>query len=174
MKVNFFIMVVLIIQINFIYASCSDGQVDINEASSSELEEIYGIGPVKAKSIIDSRPFEQIDDLSKVTGIGDKTLEGIKSQDLVCVNDEQTIEKKNKKIENTDYELVDLETETKITIVKQMDVIRLSGGTKDIKKEKSGENSNNYPYYGLYAFAVLLGFLFFMRRKKYTTEFDDG
>jgi competence protein ComEA len=46
------------------------------------LESLNGIGPVKAKAIIDYRSkngaFKTVDDLKKVSGIGDKTLEKLK------------------------------------------------------------------------------------------------
>jgi len=55
------------------------GLIDINRASQKELETIPGIGPVKARSIIDYRQqngdFQDIADLILVTGIGEKTLE---------------------------------------------------------------------------------------------------
>lgn len=55
------------------------GLIDINRASQKELETIPGIGPVKAKSIVDYRQqngyFQDVADLILVTGIGEKTLE---------------------------------------------------------------------------------------------------
>ncbi len=59
-----------------------DGKVNLNQAVSSELETIPGIGPSKAKAIIAYREengnFNKIEDLTNVPGIGDKTLESIK------------------------------------------------------------------------------------------------
>ncbi|MCL5010906.1 MAG: lamin tail domain-containing protein [Patescibacteria group bacterium] len=60
--------------------------VDINAASLTGLETLTGIGPVKAQAIINARPFSSVDDLLKVKGIGEKTLEKIKQQGLACVN----------------------------------------------------------------------------------------
>ena len=56
--------------------------VNINRASSEDLESIPGIGKVIARRIIDYRnqfgSFEDLEDLKKVKGIGDKKIEAIK------------------------------------------------------------------------------------------------
>lgn len=44
--------------------------VDLNHASLLELESLPGIGPVLARRIADARPFERVDDLRRVAGIG--------------------------------------------------------------------------------------------------------
>ena len=54
--------------------------VNINTASKENLEAITGIGPVLSQRIIESRPFYSVDDLLKVSGIGQATLEKIKFQ----------------------------------------------------------------------------------------------
>lgn len=68
------------------------GRININTATSEELDKITGIGPVTAQKIIDARPFLSIDDLIKVSGIGEKTLQKIKDQGLACVNCETNVE----------------------------------------------------------------------------------
>lgn len=66
----------------FVYIGAAFAAVNVNTASQAELEALNGIGPAKAKAILDYRqkngPFKSVDDLKKVTGIGDKTLESIR------------------------------------------------------------------------------------------------
>ena len=55
--------------------------VDVNEASFEKLQTIPGVGRVMAGRIIEARktkPFESVDDLRRVPGIGPKTLEKIR------------------------------------------------------------------------------------------------
>ncbi|NNU83048.1 ComEA family DNA-binding protein [Geobacillus sp. BMUD] len=72
--------------------SPSDGsrdgpQVAINTATEEELMQLPGIGPAKAKAIVAYReehgPFQQVEDLLNVAGIGEKTLEKLKPYLLV-------------------------------------------------------------------------------------------
>lgn len=61
----------------------SNGKININTASSSQLQEITGVGPATAEKIIAYRqksPFKSIEDLKNVNGIGDKTFEKMKDQ----------------------------------------------------------------------------------------------
>lgn len=61
--------------------------IDINQASSAELEELAGIGEVLASSIIEERPFDTLDELTRVSGIGEGKLTGLKEQGLACVGE---------------------------------------------------------------------------------------
>ena len=67
----------------FILAS---DKVEINTASLQQLDEITGIGPTMAQRIINDRPFSSVDDLLRVSGIGEKTLKKIKDQGLAYVD----------------------------------------------------------------------------------------
>ena len=71
-----------------ISALCEEGQININTASAEELDELYGIGPVKAEAIINARPFDSVNDLINVFGIGQVTLDRIIGQGLACVEEE--------------------------------------------------------------------------------------
>lgn len=59
-----------------------DSQVDINSASAAELQKVPGIGPALAQRIIQFReehgPYERIDDLLNVRGIGVRSLERLR------------------------------------------------------------------------------------------------
>ncbi|MFC2054121.1 helix-hairpin-helix domain-containing protein [Chloroflexota bacterium] len=67
----------------------SNTLININTASQADLENLPGIGPVKAKTIIAYREingiFGLIEDIQKVPGIGPKTFENLKS--LITIDD---------------------------------------------------------------------------------------
>jgi competence protein ComEA len=57
-------------------------QVDVNQAEWPELIQLPGIGPTLAQRLVDDREqngaFHDIEDLSRVGGIGPRTLERIR------------------------------------------------------------------------------------------------
>ncbi len=59
--------------------------ININEASESEIRQIVHIGPDRAQSLIDQRPFESIDQLMKIEGIGPTRIKDIKVQGIACI-----------------------------------------------------------------------------------------
>ncbi|HOX41546.1 MAG TPA: helix-hairpin-helix domain-containing protein [bacterium] len=62
-------------------------KIDLNTAGVSELDGLPGIGKTYAQRIIDYRnqngPFQSIDQIKKVKGIGEKTFEKLKDQIMI-------------------------------------------------------------------------------------------
>lgn len=52
-----------------------DPRVSINTASPGELQSLPGVGPAIAARIVEARPFDRLEDLLRVRGIGPATLE---------------------------------------------------------------------------------------------------
>lgn len=63
------------------------GKVNINTATADQLQTLKGVGPAMAQRIIDDRtangPFKTIEDLKRVSGIGDKKFASL--SDAICV-----------------------------------------------------------------------------------------
>ena len=78
------LLVVLFACFAFAGLSFAAETVDLNTATQAQLETVKGIGPAKAKAIIDYRtkngPFKSVDDLDKVSGFGKKSVDKIRSQ----------------------------------------------------------------------------------------------
>lgn len=172
MKKLIFILV-LIMFLSVTSALCEENQININSASLQELDEIYGIGPVKAQAIIDSRPFESVNDLINVYGIGEITLEKIIEQGLACVDNEEEVEEETT-IEESSEEIVEINEqiiknkinppENKVPITPE--IIDLT--PKDIKTEENIEklDKTNYIKYGFIGFCVLIGILLVLKNKR--------
>ena len=77
MKKLFFLIVTLFALTGTVYAA-----VNINTANQAELETLQGIGPAKAKAIVDYRKkngsFKSPGDLEKVNGIGPATMKQLR------------------------------------------------------------------------------------------------
>ncbi|MBU2634848.1 lamin tail domain-containing protein [Patescibacteria group bacterium] len=76
------------------FAAQGASLIDINTAPLEELEKIIGVGPALAQKIIEARPFDSLDDLIKVKGIGEITLQKIKDQGLAWVGPQEELEPK--------------------------------------------------------------------------------
>ena len=85
----------VLLLVGFVSAECGSWQIDINSASLNELDELDGIGPIKAQAIVDERDFDSVDDLIDVDGIGEATLKKILNQDLACVDEEKKDDEKD-------------------------------------------------------------------------------
>jgi len=58
----------------------AETKININTASQQELESLLGIGPVKAKAIMDNRPYTSIEEVMKVKGVKEGTFEEMKDR----------------------------------------------------------------------------------------------
>lgn len=64
--------------------SSDQGLINLNTADSAALQQLSGVGPSTAEKIIKYRnengPFQSIEDIKNVSGIGDKTFEKFKDK----------------------------------------------------------------------------------------------
>ena len=75
----------------FITCGLAFAAVDINSADEKGLDAIKGVGPAKAKLIVEERkkngPYKSLDDVAtRVKGIGEKTVAGWKKDGSVSVS----------------------------------------------------------------------------------------
>jgi competence protein ComEA len=82
----------------FALSGAAFAAVNINTAPQAELESLQGIGPAKAKAIVDHRkkngPFKSADDLQNVNGIGPATIKRLRKD--ITVGSTATVKKDSK------------------------------------------------------------------------------
>ena len=82
-----FAMLLLVFSLLSGFAYAEPAQIDINTANVETLASLDGVGEAKAEAIVAYRtengPFQSTDDLTSVSGIGERTLE--KNADRVIV-----------------------------------------------------------------------------------------
>ncbi len=62
-------------------AASGAGVVNLNDATQEQLELLPGIGPSRAKALVDHRkthPFRRVEELTRIKGIGKKTFARLK------------------------------------------------------------------------------------------------
>lgn len=68
----------------FAFSGLALAAVDLNTATVEQLDGLKGVGPVKAKAIVEYRtkngPFKSVDDLEKVNGFGKKTVDALRTE----------------------------------------------------------------------------------------------
>ncbi|MEA1935571.1 MAG: ComEA family DNA-binding protein [Thermodesulfobacteriota bacterium] len=66
------------------YSAAKSNKININTAGLKELTKLKGIGPALAKRVIKYRqghgPFQKVENIMKVKGIGKKTFKVIKNK----------------------------------------------------------------------------------------------
>lgn len=58
--------------------------IDLNEASADQLTELHNVGPARARQIITLRPWDSVNELSRVHGLGAASVKTIENNGLVC------------------------------------------------------------------------------------------
>lgn len=60
--------------------------ININEADTNELTKIIHIGNKRAEDLIDNRPYDNVKDLQRINGIGQKRIKDIEAEGLACAS----------------------------------------------------------------------------------------
>jgi len=61
-------------------------RVDLNAASEQDLEKVGGLGRERAERIVQSRPFQNWDDVKAIEGFSDKLVQDLKSSGATLGN----------------------------------------------------------------------------------------
>ncbi len=154
---------------------CNETQIDINSASIEELDKLFGIGPVKAQEIINSRPFEQLEELLNVSGIAELTFNKIIEQELVCIenNQEEDTSKeeaaKQEKASSSKKEIINFSLHSE-PIIKE--TIHLNPKTIKTENSKETVEEKSYAKYPLIIFCILLLSLYLIKPRKKKNEWQ--
>jgi len=157
------ILTFFVFSVVFVSSLCEEGQIDINTASETELQDITQIGPARAKEMLTLRPFSSVDDMIRITGIGENNINSIKSQNLACVDDENTEEEKEEVVNNETAPVEEIAI--KETTPKNIELQPIELNTKAIKSEGNSQLSDkkSNAFYGLFALVILLSLLFLIK-----------
>jgi len=78
------LLVILFAWFSFMGLALAGTPVDLNTANQAQLESVKGIGPAKAKAILEYRaksgPFKSVDDLDNIKGFGKKSIDKMRSE----------------------------------------------------------------------------------------------
>ncbi len=182
------LIIFIIFFLSGVLAQCLNEQIDLNSASAEELDKITYIGPATASKIISARPFNSVDDLINVSGIGDTKLKAIKDQNLACVKDSEKEIEEVKSEEIEENLAFNIQTENNIeeesvleknnlyleNNLEEVQIIRLNA--KDIKEDNSILESKEeiskekYATFGLVALFIFLMILISIRRRRNELE----
>jgi len=76
-------LVALVLAVGVPPLASAEARINLNEATAEELTSLPGIGPARARAIIERReeaPFESVDELTDVSGIGPALVDKMRDQ----------------------------------------------------------------------------------------------